>query len=53
MEQTIFYRNGDRYEGEVKDNAANGQGIDYYAKGIYVFKVAYGDRTQELKVVKE
>ena len=24
-----------------------------YAKGIYVFKVAYGDRTQELKVVKE
>ncbi len=24
-----------------------------YAKGIYVFKVAYGDRNQELKVVKE
>ena len=24
-----------------------------YAKGIYLFKVAYGDRTQELKVVKE
>ena len=24
-----------------------------YANGIYVFKVAYGDRTQELKVVKE
>ena len=24
-----------------------------YAKGIYVFKVAYGDRTQELKVVKD
>ena len=24
-----------------------------YAKGIYVFKVAYGDSTQELKVVKD
>jgi hypothetical protein len=27
--------------------------IGEYAKGIYVFKVAYDDRTQELKVVKE
>ena len=24
-----------------------------YAKGIYVFKVAYGDRTHELKVIKD
>jgi hypothetical protein len=24
-----------------------------YAKGIYVFRVAYGDSAQELKVVKE
>ena len=24
-----------------------------YAKGIYVFKVAYGDRVEELKVVKD
>ena len=24
-----------------------------YAKGIYIFKVAYGDRVEELKVVKE
>ena len=27
--------------------------IGEYGKGIYVFKVAYGNRTQELKVVKE
>jgi len=27
--------------------------MEEFAKGIYVFKVAYGDGTQELKVVKE
>ena len=24
-----------------------------YAKGIYIFKVAYGDRVEEVKVIKE
>ena len=33
MEQTINFRNRDRYVGEVKDNEPNGQGIDYYANG--------------------
>ena len=27
--------------------------MEEYAKGIYVFKVAYGDRTHELKVIKD
>ncbi|MBL6869798.1 MAG: T9SS type A sorting domain-containing protein [Flavobacteriales bacterium] len=27
--------------------------LQYYAKGIYILKVAYGDRLEEVKVVKE
>ena len=27
--------------------------IKNYAKGIYVFKVSYGDRVEEIKVVKD
>ena len=41
-------------QGRVLETTTNTTiSMQEYAKGIYVFKVAYGDRTQELKVVKE
>ena len=27
--------------------------LDDYAKGVYVFRISYGERTKELKVIKD